>query len=203
MKQKINGWDVLETELKKVSGVEKIVAELFGDGFEIETIADGTYLLNSDEVEELLQKLDLPYKTRISFLSSIITGRIRYDITVDIESFQKLFQQTVNASEIEVPCLDLEKLRHFIPGTEFDRFIAKKADKFLKMNLPAGSCALKVTANTIPGLHNNCLIIVNPESAADSIFLILDVHNNFVLQNSVPAYSKWYIPVLQINFTSL
>ena len=82
MKQKINGWDVLENELNKVSGVEKIIAELFGDGFEVETIADGTYLLNSDEVEELLQKLNLPYKTRISFLSSIITGRIRYDITV-------------------------------------------------------------------------------------------------------------------------
>ena len=203
MKQKINGWDILENELKKVSGVEKIIAGLFGDGFEVETIADGTYLLNSDEVEELLQKLDLPYKTRISFLSSIITGRIRYDITVDIESFQKLFQQTVNASEIEVPCLDLEKLKDFTPDTEkFDRFIARKADKFLKMNLPAGSCVLKVSANTIPGLPNNCLIIVNPESATDSIFLVLDVHNNFVLQNMVPADSKWYIPVLQINFTS-
>ena len=67
MKQKINGWDVLESELKRVSGIEKIVAELFGDGFEIETIADGTYLLNSDEVEELLQKLDMPQKTRITF----------------------------------------------------------------------------------------------------------------------------------------
>ena len=204
MKQKINGWDVLESELKRVSGIEKIVAELFGDGFEIETIADGTYLLNSDEVEELLQKLDMPQKTRITFLSSIITGRIRYDITVDIESFQKLFHQTVNASEIEIPCLDLGKLKDFIPENEnFYQFVSRKADKFLKMDLPAGSCALKASANTIPGLPNNCLIIVNPAPNADSMFLAMDAHNNFTLQNIVPANSQWYIPVLQINFASL
>ena len=138
-----------------------------------------------------------------SFLSSIITGRIRYDITVDIESFQKLFHQTVNASEIEVPCIDLEKLKHLAPGTDnFNQFITRKADKFLKMDLPSGSCVIKVAADTIPGLPNNCLIIVNPESAADSMFLTLDAQNNFGLQNTVPANSQWYIPVLQINFTS-
>ena len=54
MKQKINGWDVLENELNKVSGVEKIIAELFGDGFEISqrrgSDNNDAYCVNGDKI---------------------------------------------------------------------------------------------------------------------------------------------------------
>ena len=200
MKCKINGWDILESELENAAGKEEIIAEVFGEGFEISTLASGDYLLNCEEVGELLNKLELPQKSRIAFLDSLITGRIRYDISVGIDEFQKLFRQNVRASENQIPCMELEKLSEFNPQEDLYQFVSNRSEEFLQMDLPAGSCALKVSGNIIQSLPENSVVIVNSAKAADSMLLIRDANGNFSLQNNLPANTAWYINVLQINF---
>ena len=207
MKNSVNGWDVLGAELGKISNVKEIIHEVFGDNFNIDEVASGEYLLYYEDVESLLAKLALPHKTEVAFLNSLITNRIRCDITVDIESFQELFCRVVNPSENEIPCAVLETLRDFIPETDnFYEFVQNKAEYFLKMDLPANSCALKISGDLLPALPVGSVVIVNQDISAEygiSMILGLDENGNFILQNftgSVPAGIKWYIPVMQINF---
>lgn len=207
MNNSVNGWDVLGAELGKISNVKEIIRDVFGDNFNIDEVASGEYLLYYEDVEYLLAKLGMPHKTEVAFLNSLITNRIRCGITVDIESFQELFCRVVNAFEKEIPCAGLETLKDFMPATDnFYEFVQNKAEDFLKMDLPANSCALKIAGDILPALPAGSVVIVNQDISAEygiSMILGLDENGNFILQNftgSVPAGLKWYIPVIQINF---
>lgn len=206
MKNNINGWRILATELERIPGAKDVLQDFWGEKFDFNQIADGKHLLDSREIELIFQMLRTDSKTRMELLNMIITSRNHLGMTAGIAGFRKLFSEAVSDALVEVPVVSLETVENFCYRQELlSEFISREAVKTVSLLIPVGSGAIEIGEKWAQplGLPPGTLLIVNGAVPAleGETALMTDHDGKFsvgIFSGELPL--RWSVPVLRIHF---
>ena len=206
MKNNVNGWRILATELERIPGAKDVLQDFWGEKFDFNQIADGKHLLDSREIELIFQMLRTDSKTRMELLNMIITSRNHLGLTAEIAGFRKLFSEAVSEALVEVPVVSLETVENFCHREELlSEFISREAVETESLLIPAGSGAVEIDEKWAQALElpPGTLLIVNGAVPAveGETALMTDDDGTFsvgIFSGELPL--KWSVPVLRIHF---
>ena len=209
MKSDLNGWEILSRLFESKADFKAVAAELFGENFEADEVADGNHLLDGEEIAALFEHLSTPLEMKREVLSEIIGKRADSGISNGIAELKQLLCAVYSEVSSQVPCIDLSALSGFNSDAEtLDSFIKRNSVQSVDSALPpfAAVCRIEdvVSAGEL-SLPCGSMIIIDTlhPPVPDEFCLSLKRSGNFSFGYDIADDILWKAPVLRLHLIPL